>query len=1172
MRLPPFVGKLRGKALPRNALGPTVGALCLLLLCCGLLCCCPATAQNGDTEPARGEGPTAEIPTPGVSGPAVSPSSRLTASEPEEAMPSVIYLRDKNGDLQAVVNFSWEDFEEAYKWKHGLARQAQPPQYSIQRLTASGKAVAGHAELSIRVAILTRAEGWVRVPLNLDHAILREPASYQGPGAGFVHFAPNEGHVGWIRGKSGERHEFILSMLVPLAAAGQEGRLDILPPQSTVSELIFKVPQANLIGSVSDRATLQPPVTSDGMTEFTARGIGGDFRLVWHRADSPLRSRTPLLEVEGTVLVHIDKLNVDTEATLSVDGSGVAFDRFLVRLPLGAELVPGSDNGYSIETVAEDSSATSGPRVVEVRRPEKSLQPITVRLTTTRQIKPGQSFELAGFDVVSASRQWGTIAVAAVSDWQIQWISSHGVRRVEHLPEPLQQDDVVAGFQYDSQPCSLSAQLETRKTRINVAPLYHLRVDTERVDLEATLKYTIWGPKTPVLYVALPGWEFDDIEPANLTVVDRVNMGPDGVLSIPLAAPLPRQIELRVLAHREIAQRAGSLVLPLPELLDRSAVPSKMVISPATVIVSSAKNVELIPNTDLMDGLTRRQMEPPEELLDQPGNRLTYQGEAGSDTSSGSARFAADFHVRAQQVAVDVASRLAWDKTACRVEQTLAYTIDYVAADDLVVEIPRAIAEAAGVEFRLDGQLLSTTPTAGEPDSATEPNSGTAPNIATAPIRHRVILPEPRLGSCRLLVSFSVPLPKLSADKAAEVRIPLVMPGDGTLVANRLTVTDFSGVAVDCGDKRWTPEPIIGSAPRREALQWTASEPCHDIRWSVGLAGRGEEGTTVVERAWVQTRLSDTARHDRMVFSLSTNLRELSVDLPEDVEIGQLQVLVDGKATVARSGSANRLIIPLSADSTLSFESAPRRYLLELRPRFPQPRPRRRGLSLQMPRFGQDVWIHRVYWELVLPPSEHVISTPPGFTSEFTWEFNGLFWGRKPLLGEHQLEAWIGVPANGPLPEEADRGALQGTNRYLFSNLGDVGRVEVQTADRFWIVLLASMAALAVGLLLIYVPWVRKPGPLFVVGLAMLGIGVIYPEPTLLLAQAAVLGLLLSLLAGLLQRSLVRRQRAMAFPETSSSIVETGSTQSRRPLPAAGSETSTQTAPGVPPPNQDSQA
>ena len=82
--------------------------------------------------------------------------------------------------------------------------------------------------------------------------------------------------------------------------------------------------------------------------------------------------------------------------------------------------------------------------------------------------------------------------------------------------------------------------------------------------------------------------------------------------------------------------------------------------------------------------------------------------------------------------------------------------------------------------------------------------------------------------------------------------------------------------------------------------------------------------------------------------------------------------------------------------------------------------------------------------------------------------------------------------------------------------------------------LLASGAALVAGLLLIYVPGSRHPAALLGAVVVLLGIGMLYPEPTLLFAQAVILGLALTLVAGLLERSVARRRRRIAqFPEPS---------------------------------------
>ena len=71
---------------------------------------------------------------------------------------------------------------------------------------------------------------------------------------------------------------------------------------------------------------------------------------------------------------------------------------------------------------------------------------------------------------------------------------------------------------------------------------------------------------------------------------------------------------------------------------------------------------------------------------------------------------------------------------------------------------------------------------------------------------------------------------------------------------------------------------------------------------------------------------------------------------------------------------------------------------------------------------------------------------------------------------------------------------------------GDAQQAELHTAGRTWIVLWASGVALVAGLLLIYVPASRRPATLLVVGIGLLAAGLIAPEPTLLLAQAAGLG------------------------------------------------------------------
>jgi hypothetical protein len=161
---------------------------------------------------------------------------------------------------------------------------------------------------------------------------------------------------------------------------------------------------------------------------------------------------------------------------------------------------------------------------------------------------------------------------------------------------------------------------------------------------------------------------------------------------------------------------------------------------------------------------------------------------------------------------------------------------------------------------------------------------------------------------------------------------------------------------------------------------------------------------------------------------------------------------------------------------------------------------------------------------------------PAGFTGEFTWGWSGAFWSRRPLLEQAELETWSGATQRTPVPKT--------TNAYLFSSIGDSPQCKFTTAGRSWIVLIASGVALVGGLLLIYVPVSRHPASLFTVAVLLACVGIIYPEPTLLIAQAATLGLALVLLACLLERGVARR-RITILPDTASSILERESTQTQ---------------------------
>ncbi len=203
------------------------------------------------------------------------------------------------------------------------------------------------------------------------------------------------------------------------------------------------------------------------------------------------------------------------------------------------------------------------------------------------------------------------------------------------------------------------------------------------------------------------------------------------------------------------------------------------------------------------------------------------------------------------------------------------------------------------------------------------------------------------------------------------------------------------------------------------------------------------------------------------------------------------------------------------------------RYVVSLQYQIPGERAGQGPLQLPLPRVGGGAWAGQMYWQLLLPAEEHLLTAPPGFTGEYVWRWNDFYYGRQPVMDQADLESWVGLPQTASAPAEA------GMNSYLFSTLRWNDSCEIFTVGRSMIVLIASAAALLAGLALIYIRAARHPVVLLTATILLAGGAMLQSELALLAAQAAVLGLVLSLLA-LVLRQWLSAEQPVALPEASS--------------------------------------
>jgi hypothetical protein len=162
--------------------------------------------------------------------------------------------------------------------------------------------------------------------------------------------------------------------------------------------------------------------------------------------------------------------------------------------------------------------------------------------------------------------------------------------------------------------------------------------------------------------------------------------------------------------------------------------------------------------------------------------------------------------------------------------------------------------------------------------------------------------------------------------------------------------------------------------------------------------------------------------------------------------------------------------------------------------------------QLEAPTLAGAGSARRMYWQVCLPQSEHLLQEPADFAAELDWRWRGFFWDRQAVLDQSQLEDWIGASRQDPIPEAV--------NQYLFSSFSQAGALRCVTAGRRFLLFVASCGVLGLGLLLMHVRSARRPSLLLAGGVLLAASVLLSPETALLLGEAAAMGMLLAVVAG----------------------------------------------------------
>jgi hypothetical protein len=1149
---------------------------------------------------------------PGQESSGAEPSATATV---REAAPEIYYMQDDTGRLVPVPGFRYRDFVDLLRIKEGMPGLPEPPPAVLENVvlratlpapaSKAAEAAAGTAsqpaisEVSVELTVRQSRTGWVSLPLALDGLLLTAAPIYKGPGRMLL-AADATGRTGvqqggyrlWMTGTangSGDdvRHAVTLTGNIAIEASPTHESLSLAMPRATASLVELKT--SRIDPDVSVRPASQPPRIEprpgDEGSIVTLVGLAGaaQIRIGDRRSVAgaekigieSARAAVPQAMVES--LVRIDGRVAVTEATILLDDLPAGLETIRVALPPRATLRSIGSPSSLVELAGSEAQPEA---VIQIERgiEGKSL----VEITCERPVDPAgrEAFEALGFAVenIPSWRQWGRASIVVEGDWQVEWDGLGSNRRIDP-PASARRPGFVAAFAYDAQPARLPLRVLPRGSRVVIEPEYRYDVSATRVTLDARLRVSVRGAPVSRIVVALDAWDIDEVGPASVVDSAAVSMQ-DGRLVIPFVQPLSGDAVVEVRCGRSLIHDSSRVAWRIPA-------PQADLVGPASIIIASQSDIELLPDADGVRGLVR-QLTSNATRSDADRVALAYRLDGTDGTFEATRRFLA------RRVDVSVTAQADIDESDIIVRETIRFDVAHVPLEFVTLSVPESVMQTATLEVRQNGLLLNPDQMVqdgdavdqGEPAAdgvgAVAPLSESASGLAAPRVRLRAMLAQPLLGAGDITVEYELPTPRIAPESTVAEDLPLVLPAATRIGRQSITLTVPETLSLDVRGDAWKRDVAsLGSIPSRT---WTTARAQESVPLAISARKRSALGDTVVDAAWLQTRLLDNRRDDVYRYAIVSSADQIILALPPSftADAGDSTEALAGPRTDAQTVEVrlNGQSLPgaVRTDGTVVVELPQRAgnaaWLVEVAAS------RRRDLaaglfggwaglptavSFEPPTFPAGTLQRRFYWELVLEPDEHPIGHPGGWTSQQRWEWGPFGLHRVPIVSSDAIAAWLTASSAVAQQVAAAGGAVPGVRplsptglpvdlpaagpRAVFSGVGSPGTGRIWVVPTWLLVLCVSGPVLAIGVLSVY--WPRLRSVPWVLGTAVAAslAAAAFPQLAPLVAQAAIPGAALAMLAAALRKMVDRR--GVSLPARGAVVLGSASSLTQvAPLPS----------------------
>ncbi|MFM1904699.1 MAG: hypothetical protein RLZZ440_2599, partial [Planctomycetota bacterium] len=997
--------------------------------------------------------------------------------------------------------------------REGLAGAAQPPALVVERVryridargeSRSDRAWAAAVECTVRQS----RSGWVPLPLDLRGLLLDRPPEHEGPGRMVVDADAEGATRCWFElpadAAADAEHTVRFFGRVAVDVSAAQDVLQVAMPSAAATRLELQTARPAPAVSLAPEGSGHIEVTPDedgGLVVIT--GLAGDVRL---RVTDATDHGGPAAaaQVEGESVVRVTGRTATVAARLKLAGLPPGSSRMRLSLPPGMMV----RSVGAAATRGTDATSAADPAVVDLVVTAAADGRAVIAIECEGPVDPSGRTPLQplGFAVAGIEpwRQWGRAILIVDGDLQATWDEAAGLRRVDP-PAGEREPGFVAAFVYDAQPAALAVRLRPRRSRVVIEPEYRYDVSAGRIAIDGRLRVAARGAAVGGLVVALePAWSLEDVGPAGLVDAAAVRVE-EGLVTIPFLQPLAGDAVVEFRASRSIDSEAAAVAWEFP-------IPRADMVGPAAVVITADADIELAPDPEASRGLVRQTASSITQA-DPDRIPLVYR----LDTPAG--RFVAARRFLPRRVEASVATRVAVDDQQAEVEETIRLEVMHVPLEFVELTVPEAAINSGSFEIRQGPELLDPV----------ELNRVVDEDAAEVPlIRLRALLPVPLLGEGEVVVRYAIPVPPVPREATLAFDLPLALPTAAGLGRQTLVLADASGLTVGVRGDAWRRDLAGRAAGQRT---WSAAKPQQQLPLSLTERVRETSAGTIVETAWLQTRLHPQTREDIATLLVSGAAGPLTIDFTAaEFSPAACDVRLDGEPVATEWQGRGRLVIDLDAGGE---DASPLVRLLEIRTTAPWggtaaglglPWP----LRLAPPAFAEVVLQRRFAWEVITAVDDHLLAAPVRWTNQQQWVWQGLGWREEAILTQPSLAESVrrGLPAAA-----ADRPLLAldsrpGGRRSVFTGVGPPGSATLWVVPTWALVLAASGPLLAYGLGSLTRPAWRAPAA--VIGFAAVAVlaAAAAPDLAILVAQAAAPGGLLAVLAAGLHWAATRRPAA----------------------------------------------